>query len=114
MDDDTSISNFLEATFKIMGYSVFTAANGAEVLNLMKEHAFKFIMLDLTIPGGMGGIETATEIRKIYGDKDIILAMSGYADGNIIADPRSHKFNGSISKPFRIKDIHNLLETVIK
>jgi len=113
MDDDNHIREFLAYILKSMGYEVVCATDGSQVLQIMKNQTFKFIMLDLTIPGGMGGAETSLEIRKLYGDRDIILAMSGYADDCIISEPQRYKFNGSISKPFRINEIHDMLNHIL-
>jgi PAS domain S-box-containing protein len=114
MDDDTHIREFLSSVLESMGYTVSTAGNGKEVLDILKTNTFRFIVLDLTIPGGMGGAETAQEIRKLYGDRDTIIAMSGYADDCVISDPRRHSFNSSISKPFRINEIHDMLNRILQ
>lgn len=112
MDDDDHIRELLAAVLESMGYRVVSVESGQEVLDTLKHNEFRFIMLDLTIPGGMGGAETAAKIRELNGDRDVVVAMSGYADDCVISDPVHHHFNDSISKPFRINDIHDLLNRI--
>jgi CheY-like chemotaxis protein len=65
-------------------------------------------MLDLTVPGGLGGKETISEIRTQ--DKNVpIFVLSGYADDPIMSNPTSFGFNASISKPFTLKDVAEVL-----
>jgi len=68
--------------------------------------------LDLTIPGGMGGVETALGIQKIRSDT-ILVASSGYSDNPAVLDPEGHGFSGSLPKPFRLEDMADVLENLL-
>jgi CheY-like chemotaxis protein len=57
------------------------------------------------IPGGMGGADTAQEIRKAYGNSVTILAISGHGDAQAIAEPHKYGFDAGISKPFTKADL---------
>ncbi|MCF7952890.1 MAG: hypothetical protein K9K78_02275, partial [Spirochaetales bacterium] len=68
---------------------------------------------DLTVPGGMGGKETLTHVRKVY-KKMPIFASSGYSEDPIISSPQQYGFTDSIAKPFKIEELAALLEKHLK
>ena len=105
MDDNESIRTVAEAMLQRMGYETLTAKDGAEALELLKASPCKLILLDLMIPGGMGGADTAQEIRKLYGNSVTILAISGHGDAEAIAEPHKYGFDAGISKPFTKADL---------
>ena len=90
---------------------------GEEVLEkyriaLETENDFDVIIMDLTIPGGMGGIETIRALKKI--DPDVVaLISSGTPNGDTLADYDRYGFAGVISKPYKVKDISILLHNII-
>jgi|GEM_PF-2893855 len=105
MDDNESIRSVAEAMLQRMGYETFTAKDGAEALELLKANPCGLVLLDLMIPGGMGGVDTAQEIRKAYGNSVTILAISGHGDAQAIAEPHKFGFDAGISKPFTKADL---------
>ena len=68
----------------------------------------KAVLLDLTIPGGMGGRETAEALRQISREV-ILIAMSGYSREDIIAHPEKYGFNASLQKPFTLEELSRLM-----
>jgi CheY-like chemotaxis protein len=67
------------------------------------------LVLDLTIPGGMGGVETMAEVRKL--DKKVpVFVASGYADDQVMKNPTDFGFTASICKPFKKIDLAEMLE----
>ncbi|MCF7944496.1 MAG: hypothetical protein K9L75_03040 [Spirochaetia bacterium] len=74
---------------------------------------FTAAFFDLTIPGGMGGKETLSAIRKIC-KKMPIFASSGYSEDPIISSPQHYGFTDSIAKPFKIEELAALLEKHLK
>jgi len=69
--------------------------------------------MDLTIPGGMGGEESVKEILQIDPDAKVIVA-SGYSNAPIMANFRDYGFMGSISKPFRVKDLIRTINDLMR
>jgi two-component system, cell cycle sensor histidine kinase and response regulator CckA len=58
------------------------------------------VILDLTVPGGMGGAETLAELQRL--DPGVLaVACSGYANDPILCDHETHGFAGALEKPFR-------------
>jgi len=104
MDDDFIIR---EVTAKILieaGYEVVKTESGEKALSVYKEHLENNIpicavLLDLTVPGGMGGKETLDMIREI--DTNVVaIATSGYSEDPVISNPKDFGFYDSIPKPY--------------
>jgi PAS domain S-box-containing protein len=114
MDDEEPVRKLVSKMLQSFGYSVVSKENGNDTLDFFiketkNKNAFAAMILDLTIPGGMGGKEVAQEIRKL--DKEIpLFVASGYAGDPIIAQPQEYGFTASISKPFKIIELMEMLE----
>lgn len=114
MDDEDFIRDVARSMLQGLGYTVETASHGAEALDMFTNAArsgkpFDLVILDLTIPGGMGGKKTKEELRKIAPSLKII-ASSGYSDDPVIAHPGEFGFDASIRKPYHREE---LAETVL-
>jgi two-component system, cell cycle sensor histidine kinase and response regulator CckA len=113
MDDEPSIREMATHMLSSFGYSVVTAANGKEAIEkyrsaMTSNKPFDIVILDLTVPGGMGGEKAIVELKKI--DPNVIACVtSGYADNAILSDPAAYGFSAMIAKPYRSTD---LLKTV--
>lgn len=103
MDDDASIREILTGLLESLGYSVVATANGQEALSRFNAEAtaglgFDAIILDLTVPGGMGGADTVLEIRKISKSLPVYV-VSGYSTNPILDNPTAFGFTAALSKP---------------
>ncbi len=96
----------------------FVSWDGGEAINLYAEaqksgRPFAVVILDLTIPGGMGGKEAVRELLKI--DPQVKAPVSsGYSDDQVMADFDKFGFTGIIPKPYRITELSNALCDAIK
>jgi two-component system, cell cycle sensor histidine kinase and response regulator CckA len=114
MDDDEPVRRLIARMLHSFGYTVVCRENGTDTLETFVEETknnrpFVAMILDLTIPGGMGGKEVAEKIRAL--DKGIpLFVSSGYAGDPIVAHPLDYGFNASISKPYRIAELMEVLE----
>jgi PAS domain S-box-containing protein len=118
MDDEEFIRNTLEKMLNSQGYNCVLLKDGSEVLDFFQaenksKRQITGLILDLTIPGGLGGREIVSAIRKID-PKVPILVISGYADDPAIADPAPFGFTASIGKPFTIAELSAVLEKHLK
>jgi FixJ family two-component response regulator len=114
MDDEPVVLETFGKMFHLLGFEVLKFSEGQAVLDFLKLQPAAFpgitaAMLDLTIRGGMGGKEVATEIRKLSSTLPIFVS-SGYADDPIMESPQNYGINGSICKPFRIGELSALLQ----
>ncbi len=115
MDDEDFIRDIASELLREIGYNPECFSDG-ESACLAYEKALKagkpfaFAILDLTIPGGMGGKEAAAKIRQI--DRNAVLyASSGYSEDTIMSVPRDYGFNNSLKKPYRREDLVALLSS---
>jgi PAS domain S-box-containing protein len=113
MDDEDFIRVVTSSMLQRMGYDTATASDGAEVLRLLDEKPFQLVMLDLTVPGGMGGVKAVREIRQRFPTGMTILAMSGYSDAQGLTNPKACGFDNSIVKPFTMSDLSALLNATV-
>jgi nitrogen-specific signal transduction histidine kinase len=112
MDDDKDIRELGRDIFEIFGCHVALASNGEEAIKSFKEQQYDFVILDLTIRGGMGGADTVKEILKI--DKNAkVFVSSGYYSDPIMSDYKKYGFVGVLQKPWKIEDIKDIFENFI-
>lgn len=109
MEDEKNMWLSTRLIFKAMGYKVDFAVNGAEALSLYKEalsagEPFDGVILDLTIPGGMGGKETITRLRELDGGVKAIV-VSGYAEDPVITNFEEYGFVSALTKPFTVEQL---------
>jgi PAS domain S-box-containing protein len=117
MDDEKHIRDLAANILSSIGYRVITAIDGAEAIELFKEAAasgdpFDAVILDLTIPGGMGGRETIQRLREIDSGVKAIVS-SGYSDDPVLADFRKYGFKGVIAKPYEARHLSEILHRAI-
>jgi len=117
LDDDDMVRTTTCEMLKRLGYEVVGSAEGNETLekyqtarNLGKP--FDAVILDLTIPGGMGGKETILKLREFDpGVKAVV--SSGYSSDSIMANYLQYGFSGVLTKPYQTKDLSSVLQRVI-
>ena len=73
---------------------------------------FRAAILDITIPGGPGGKETVHRLKRL--DPTIrVLASSGYAGDDVLARPQEFGFDGSLPKPYQLRDLRMTLSRLL-
>ena len=117
MDDEEMVSEILGRMLEHMGYEVDFASDGSQALEKFvkaKEagQPFDAVILDLTIPGGMGGKEAMAGLLKIDPRVKGIVS-SGYSDDRIMAEFQKNGFSGVIAKPYRMLELGKILHEVV-
>ncbi len=113
MDDEEGLRKIIGLSLWGMGHQTEVAADGQQAVELYQQakrsgHPFDVVILDLTIRGGMGGLETIQALLQI--DPAVKgIAMSGYAIDPVILEPERHGFKATLAKPF---DLGKLQETL--
>lgn len=117
MDDEELIRKVSSAMLRQLGYEAHTAKDGEEAVTLYLEakkdgHPFDLVIMDLTVPGGMGGKETIAHLRRV--DPQIkAVVSSGYATDPIMANFSDYGFCGVAPKPFGLDALSELLEMIL-
>jgi CheY-like chemotaxis protein len=109
MDDQPYVLEVADAALTELGYIVETVSGGAEAVSAFQRaqaeaRPFDLAILDLTIAGGMGGVETLARLRDLAPEIRAI-ASSGYASDAVLADPEAFGFNGTLAKPYTIAEL---------
>ncbi len=113
MDDDETVRVITAGMLKHLGYEVLPAKDGAEAVKIYSEF-FKMsepvyaVILDLTVPGGVGGLKAFDELKKINPDIKAIVS-SGYSNDPVMSDFRAYGFAGVAPKPYKIEDLGHIL-----
>lgn len=118
MDDESMILAIMEHSLPSLGYTVETADSGEQALRMYEKAAtnktpFDLVIMDLTIPGGMGGRETAAKILKNYPDA-VLLVSSGYAEDPIMIHPEEYGFKAALQKPYELRNLSHLLHDLLQ
>ena len=118
MDDEETIRRMAEALLVRLGFEVVTVSDGAEAVSTYAEamangRPFRVVVMDLTVPGGMGGRQAMEELLKIDADVKAIVS-SGYSSDPVLANHRAHGFCGVVAKPYRIADLARVMKTVLE
>jgi len=118
MDDEDDARDVAGTMLNRAGYQVRLARDGAETIErygeaLVAGDPFAAVVLDLTVPGGMGARETIARLREADPAVKAIVA-SGYSRVPIMANYREHGFVGVVTKPYRIEELCRTLSGVLR
>lgn len=117
MDDEKVVREVTGAMLIHIGYEVLFAKDGAEAIEIyqrVKESgtSIEAVILDLTIPGGMGGKDAIKKLMDI--DSNIkAIVTNGYSNDPVLAEFEKHGFAGFITKPFKLDELSEILHRVI-
>jgi CheY-like chemotaxis protein len=103
---------------KTLGYEVEVAADGKDAIELFQMRRdegrpFAVVILDLTVPGGMGGREVIQRLREIEPNVRAIVS-SGYSSDPILANHARFGFKAVLTKPYRVDNLKSALERVLR
>lgn len=118
MDDEERIRTVTGQILKMLGYEAELAPNGQEAIEMYRQAMesgapFTAVILDLTIPGGMGGKEAIKKLLEIDPNVKAIVS-SGYSNDPTMSGFREHGFSGIVAKPYRVAELKKVLDDVIE
>ena len=104
MDDEEGIRKLLRSVLTALGHEVTCAGDGAEAIALYEDakrsgKGFDAVLLDLTVSGGMGGIQAAARLREADASVTLVVS-SGYSDSPVLSDFRKYGFDDMLPKPW--------------
>ena len=114
MDDEAMIREMAASMLELLGHEVVSVADGEEAIQaygraLEQGAPFALVIMDLTIPGGMGGRETLVRLREIDPEVRAVVS-SGYANDPVIASFQEHGFAATMAKPYDIDTLQRTLD----
>jgi CheY-like chemotaxis protein len=118
MDDEQIIIDVTLEVLRFLEYDVMFARDGAAALDLYKREKeagvpFDLVILDLSVPEGLGGKDTIA-LLKGYDPAVKAIVSSGYSNDPVVQDFNRYGFSGRLSKPYKISDLKEILEDMIK
>jgi PAS domain S-box-containing protein len=118
MDDDDAIRAVLVDMLTQLGYQSQCVREGAEAIALYQQardtgQPFTAVLLDLTVPGGMGGQETIGHLRAIDPQVRAIVS-SGYTTDPVMAHYSAYGFRGALRKPYTVEGLQEVLQRVME
>lgn len=118
MDDEIAVAGTAAKMLGSLGYETAIAGEGGKAIELYLRamesgQPYSAVIMDLTIPGGMGGRETIRRLREIAPDIRAIVS-SGYPNDPVMLDYRKYGFCDLIAKPYKIADLSRAVHRVIQ
>ncbi|MBN1756105.1 PAS domain S-box protein [bacterium] len=117
MDDRKIVRKVAGMMIEKLGYEVEFAGDGEKALKiygdfLVNKKPFDLVIMDLTIPGGMGAVDTLKAIKKIHPEAKAVIS-SGYTNDPAMINYQEYGFVGFLPKPYRISELSELLSVTI-
>jgi two-component system, cell cycle sensor histidine kinase and response regulator CckA len=117
MDDDQMIREVVGAMLDLLGHQVLFAQDGAEAIKKFQSAQeagvpIDLVLMDLVIPGGMGGKEAVREILRIRPEAKVIVS-SGYSNDPVLANFRDYGFSAAIPKPYQLKELARIVNEAV-
>ena len=116
MDDEEMLRDVFTLSLTQMGYHADACEEGQQAVDLYRQarlddEPYQVVILDLTIRGGMGGMEAARYILELD-PRATIVVSSGYSNDPVMSDPARFGFKGVLSKPFTLSELDQLLKQI--
>jgi PAS domain S-box-containing protein len=117
MDDEVSVLKSVGEMLEFYGHQAILTVDGSEAVKeyrkaLEESAPFDVVIMDLTVPGGIGGQEAITHLQRIDPNVKAIVS-SGYANDPIIADYERFGFSGVVTKPYKFDELNRVLNRVM-
>jgi CheY-like chemotaxis protein len=117
MDDEALVRLMLSRMLESLGHRVTVTSDGAEAIEAYlqarsKGAPFDTVIVDLTVPAGVGG-RSVLETLLCVDSKVKVIVSSGYSADATMANTKDHGFAGVIPKPFSLKQLQSVLEEVL-
>ena len=117
MDDEKMVCDLLEAMLNRMGHDVILVEDGEQAITAYKKalannRPVDLTIMDLTIPGGMGGKKAVLKILAINPDAKVIVS-SGYSNDPIMAQFKEFGFCAAIAKPYQLSELTTVVSQLI-
>ena len=117
LEDDPLVRSLIVRNLSSQNYEIAESAEGSETVRLYQEslqegRAYDLVILDLSIPNGMGGVRAMERLRQL--DPEVLaIVSSGYSDDPVMAKPAAYGFAAVLPKPYEPSDMIRLVKAVL-
>ncbi len=117
LEDDPLVRSLIVRNLSSAHYEIAESAEGSETVRLYQEslqegRPYELVILDLSIPNGMGGVRTMEKLRQL--DPEVCaIVSSGYSDDPVMAKPAAYGFAAVLPKPYEPADMLRLVKSVL-
>jgi PAS domain S-box-containing protein len=117
MDDEDLVRDMAIGMLEHLGFEARGARDGREAIGMYKDAdtegtPFDLVVMDLTVPGKMGGKEACARLLGKYPDAKVIVC-SGYSSDPVMSDHAAYGFLGMLGKPFHMEELKRVVEQVL-
>lgn len=117
MDDEDIVREAVTSLLEYLGYDVDTAKDGREAISMYEisqkfGHTYNAVIMDLTVPGGMGGQEAVIKLKEIDPSAKVLVS-SGYYTDPVMAQYADFGFDGVVPKPYQVDELGRALQEVL-
>ncbi len=118
MDDDEAVRGALLGMLTHLGYRVELVNEGSEAIlryaeAMKSDHPFDLVIMDLTIPGGIGGRDAIQHLKKLDPDVRAIVS-SGYSNDPVMSNYREYGFAGMVLKPYHVSELSEQIKRILR
>ncbi|MBI9075662.1 MAG: PAS domain S-box protein [Desulfatibacillum sp.] len=118
MDDEEVVRDITGEILEYLGFTVDKAPDGAEAVRIYQEamesaQPFRIVIMDLTVPGGMGGKQAMEKILEMDPHAKALVS-SGYSQDPIMSEFREFGFSGVIAKPFTPENLMRVINRALE
>lgn len=117
MDDEEMLRDLSAKILRRFGYEVATAADGHEAIELYKKakrkKPFDAVIMDLSVPNGLGGKETIGRLRELDPNVKAILSSGSPKSHPVLVNYKNYGFSATIDKPFEFRELKDILKRLI-
>ncbi len=117
MDDEERVRTITKAILEFLIYEVECVKDGAEAVDAYQRAAsigrpFDLVILDLTVPGGMGGLDAFNRLREADPGVRAVVS-SGYAEDPVLREYGNFGFAGALAKPYDVSKLREIISAVL-
>jgi PAS domain S-box-containing protein len=118
MDDEEMIRELATGMLEALGYAALACPDGAAAVDAYRRAReagapFDAVLLDLTVPGGMGGKEAAAQLLALD-PQALLIVSSGYSNDPVVAEHRAAGFAGAVVKPYSLERLSQELGRLLQ
>jgi PAS domain S-box-containing protein len=118
LEDEEIVKKAAVRMLTELGYAPEVTSDGKETLKRYRQAVsdgapFEVVIMDLTIPGGVGGAEAVKLLRSEFPDARVIVS-SGYSDEAVMADYKAYGFDAVLPKPYKYEELADVLAKLLK